>query len=446
MSDIQFTGQSGSANVSNTSSVESSGTVSSPSGNTSSDSIARSSGTSSRRGMEAFSPELMQALYIMWFTGGPNPIMLQALENKGVGAVDSVGAKAVNPELFLLETENKMAEICCSVLEAWGKEIAEENKRIKKEMASPEYKAWLEREGKAGYEAWLDTLSPQQRLKVSNFPNYDKMMGMNTDLTVMLENYSENIRSNPTGNEAQFFTAAITLGIPLRFDYAVLPGTVGSEIGGITPARDNTSPFTLQGLTTTNTGASAWLGEVILQASSVSATFSVLSLAGRAPTKVIDHEFAKSFAATVAEKINGEGFQTLANALFVGQTENGQVIGPDRVKELTRLFKAALLSSALALLYRTESSINGQGGGMTSIEFRDLIAGRINLEGANPQMIKLASDVRVLLGEVPAEDAELFAANFGNFIDTNPNIANWSRFQNVIDMMQFHFDSPGVAA
>src|SRR5262245_61238013 len=69
--------------------------------------------------IEAYSPELMQALFLMWFTGGSNnPIFLQQLQGNAVSAVtDTDEKKPINIELLKLKFENDLHAICIKVLD-----------------------------------------------------------------------------------------------------------------------------------------------------------------------------------------------------------------------------------------------------------------------------------------------------------------------------------------
>jgi len=390
------------------------------------------------------SPELIQALYILWFSGGSNPVVLEMLggSDKGdkgvvsIGAARASGDKIIDPKLFLLQIENQQAQICCNMLTAWNKQLHEESERIKEEQKSQTYQEWLKRNGSEGFDAWLGTLSTAEQIAIQNYPNYDRIVTFNDSLTSKLNSYSHAITTDPSSN-MPFFTSAVTLGLPMRNEYTVESGDPQHRAKIV---MTNISP------TVADSAVTSWIGYSIVQASSTSAAASLIPSFGRTTNINVDKEFAKAFAGDLSKRVNSKGFETLASAIFVGQTEDGQSLSPKRVRELMRVFKSYVLSLGLALMYRTESSVNGIGGGITGQEFKDLVSLNMNLKGADPQMISLARQVNTLLNSVPKKDADLFIDNFYAYVDSNPNIGNWSNLRQVYGMLQFHYDAPATAA
>lgn len=103
------------------------GTQPSNTGYVSSDSISSSGGTSGSSTAQSYSPELMEALYIMWFSNGLNPIVV---ENK-TGTTDSINK--IDPKSFGEKVADDMMKMCIDVLDKWTesikKEIEEDKKR-----------------------------------------------------------------------------------------------------------------------------------------------------------------------------------------------------------------------------------------------------------------------------------------------------------------------------
>lgn len=425
MSDIQLSGQGGSVNVGASGNVSGGPVLAAP--KTSQDSISSSGGAGAKKGYNAeMTPELMQALYILYYSGNSGPQLVQLMMG------NSSGIEKIDPAVFKLEVENKLNAMCINVLNAWSKSIAEEGKRMREEQRSPDYLEWQKQHLKAGYEAYLKTLSPEQRLKVLEYPNYDRNAGINDGTHSMLTSYVEHLRSHPSSSDnLPFMASAITLGLLTRFDYATVPSGESGQIG-INPIRDSSSQV-MQFAGPTAAELGGYLGSIIVQASSLNATAQALLLPSKATDDVIGKEFAQAFARNILSEVSGPGFAALASGLYVSGGEKGEGLSENR---FTNLLRASLLSTGFSLLYATEPSLTVDkgtrvvGGGMTGADFVALANGQVDLTNASKQMQEMYGFVQQTINEL-GEDKGKFIASFASFIDTHPKFDSWSQLKHI---------------
>src|ERR1700733_14247560 len=76
--------------------------VAAPKGHSTNDSMGKSSGTAQTKGVDAYSPELMQALYMLYFSGNNNPHIVELFLGGGkktdaIGAMGGASDKGVKP-------------------------------------------------------------------------------------------------------------------------------------------------------------------------------------------------------------------------------------------------------------------------------------------------------------------------------------------------------------
>lgn len=430
MSEIHLTGQNA-GQVNQNTSVSGSISVNSNKGSSSHDTMAVIGGAPSKKWYQVVNPELVPAGYILWIHH--QDVLLQKIGDKG--EIESVGVKSAGAALFILQIQNQFAQICINVLTAWNKQIAEDNKRMREEENSKLHQRWEEEHLGRGYEAWLNTLSSQERFRVLEYPYLDRKIEMNGAISATLTGYISAVRADPKAAETlPFLTATVTLGSPFRYEY--LPDAISTH--GITPMRDAS-------VTSATDYAAIWLGGSMGQSLAMTTAAHMIPQVGKTTEKVIDNDYAKQYAASLVGFVNGDGFVTLAQALFVGQTENGVPISEERMAILTRLLKASILSTAVGLLYYTDTGVAGKGGGMTGKEFVDLISNKIDLTGSDPQLIGFVRTVQELVITLPDSDRANFFAGFSAFFDTH-KVNDWVGYKHVYAMMQYNFDLPAVAA
>lgn len=398
---------------------------------TTQDSISSSGGTGAKKGYSAaLTPELIQALYILYYSGNTGPQLVQVM----------MGGKqdAVDPAVFKMDVETKLNQICINMLNAWSKSVAEEGKRMREIEKSQAYQQWLSMHGSNGYEAWLQTLGPEQRLRITEFPNFDRKVDLNAATHSMLTSYVQHLHSNPSASDnLPFMSSAITLGLSTQFDYASLPTIQSGQIG-INPIRD-ASNTVMQGAGPRAAELGGYLGGIIVQAASLGAVAHALTLPAKAANEVVDKQFAQAFARNILDEVAGAGFSSLASGLYAAEAEKPGAISQDR---FTGLLRASLLSTAFSLLYATEPSITvtmeGQkvvfGRTMNALDFKAIASSQVDLSNATKQMQELYGATTTAINELGADKSQFIAA-FANFVDTNKNYDTWSQLRHIRDLL-----------
>lgn len=424
MVDIQLTGQGSSANVEATGTISGTPVLAGP--KTTQDSISSANGTGAKKGYSAeMTPELMQALYILYNSGHSGPQLVQLV----MGNTDAVAN--IDPALFKLEIENKLNEICIGMLNAWSKSIADQVRREREEEKSPAYQQWEARRGQSGYEAYLNNLPPLQRLDAINFENHDRKVDRLDSTHNMLTSYVEHLRSNPSSSDnLPFMSSAITIGLSTQFDYAILPASQANSAIGVNPIRDSSSSV----MQIAGPGASelgGYLGGIIIQAASWGATAQALLVPAKAADELVNKEFAKAFARNVLTEVSGPGFAALAAGLFTSEAEKG---GSLNQQQFTDMLRASLLSTAFSLLYATEPSIT-EGGHvygrtMNGIDFTALANGQVNLANASEQMKELYGFMKQTIDGL-GDNRGKFIVAFADFVEENKDYDSWSQLKHI---------------
>lgn len=362
-SDVSLTG--GGSSITSPDTVTSASSTSSSTGTgTTVDSVSQSESIAESNAILAHSPQLVKSTFILWSMGGSNLTVQNA----------STGTPAeVDTHLFLLQTQLKYEEIVTKVLNAWTESVHKQAEEMKREMKSEAYRQWEKVHGHQGYEAWLNTLSPEQRLQTLTYPHLDKKVGALEGIADSLSDYL--VKTKISGDiqlsqDVPFITAAlVTTGV-----FASIPDTVSTSQILVQPLKD-ASDRSLVLYTPNHAAELGYLGGIFMAGSSYFALGQTVAKAG-APKEEINYEFAKNYGEKVLSLVNGSQFNSIAMALLTHQSEGAAHLGEDRIKELVMSVKVTLLSTALALLYATESSFKGKGGGITGKEFGDLVNGK----------------------------------------------------------------------
>lgn len=340
------------------------------------DTISSSSSSGKKKSPVAYSPELLQAMFLLWSMGGPNAFALQQLSGGGsatsIGGVNS-GGHAISGDAFIMQTQAKMDEICLKVLNAWTESVHKQAEETKREMKTEAYRHWERVHQHAGYKAWLDTLSPEQRLQVQTYPHLDKVAGISDGVTG-LSDFLVKMKTNHDPKVSQdlpFLTAAVIMGGALT----PLPDTVSTQIL-VQPLKDASDKILYQ-YAPNHAAELGYLGALMMTGSSYFALGLTVPKAA-APPAEINYEFAKNYAQTVLSLVNGSEFNSMAMALYTTRIDSGEHIGEERISQLVKALKLVLLGLALSLLYKTESEFKGKDGttvegGITGKEFLALI-------------------------------------------------------------------------
>lgn len=376
---------------------------------TTADTVSKSEGVIASGALAAHTPQLLQGSFLLWSMGG-NSLAVQNTSNGTPAEVDT--------HLFLLQTQAKYDEIVTKMLTAWTDSIHKQAQELKREMNTEAYRNWQKVHGHQGYEAWLSSLSPEQRLQAINFPNLDKKA---TALEGIADNLSEYlIKTKVSGDiqlsqELPFITAAlVTTGV-----FASIPDTVSNSIL-VQPLKDG-GDRSLQAYSPTHATELGYLGSVFMAGSSYFALGQTVAKAGT-PKEEINFEFAKNYGEKVLSLVNGSQFNSMAMALLTSRAEKGESTSEERIQNLVMSVKVTLLSTAVALLYKTESSFKGQGGGITGLEFNDLVNGNQKLADSQlkKDLVAAIADAR----DGMTDRGNSLIASLSNWVDSTKKSAD----------------------
>ena len=395
-----------------TGTTQTSGTEQPAKGFSTSDSISSSGGTTSTSGAQSYSPELMEALYVMWFSNGLNPIVL---ENK-TGTTDS--ATRIDPANFSEKVADEMMRMCLDVLDKWSESIKKEIEEDKKKMNSPGYQDWLARNGKSGYESYLNTLTSEQVEQIQTYPNLAKSVSLGEGGMAAIQNYVRTVEgaNDPAMRDRLLsLTSAVVIGNALRYDYAA-PGSAGTgTIIPIQPVQEANDEIFLA-MAPNQAAELGYLGALFASAAAYTSLGQTLQTSNLNQPGVINLGFAQNYATNILKSLNSSDFNSFCMTLLAHSMEGGETPTREQLNSLVTQVKVTLLSTSLALLYKMESSAGGgQGGGITGQEFLDLING--NVENVSNLDKQLASTIKALLDSMPLAEANALKATLVAWID-----------------------------
>ncbi|MCE5318493.1 MAG: hypothetical protein LLG04_14170 [Parachlamydia sp.] len=383
----------------------------------------------------ADTPDLAEAEWLLWWAASTNQFMLVsasgAADSSGVSGIDFGGrrkhksAKLV-PGLVLLQQGNALMEIGVKVLNAWSKSLKEEAAAVRRELKSDRHQDLQAQRGKAGFEAYLHTLTPEQREQVLLHSRLERLAKIDEGIAQGLGDYLSRVKADPNAN-LPFMLGTLAIGASVRFDAAsgshVAAGgqTLVNPVGGVA---DNVLPKVIPTY-------SVELGAIgsMFGVGAVYFTMGQTVAKGVSPTEPsFNHKFAKNYAQQVIETIKGSEFTTLAAAMVTAQAAEGEPLSRERQQQLINALKIVMLSAAVILLYKTESAFKGQGGGMTELEFAFIVNGKTERKDLAAD---LGSDIKQLLGTLPKAEANALYSGLLAYVASNPKMSTLLNFDSV---------------
>jgi hypothetical protein len=388
----------------------------------SSDSVGKSSSSSSsNKAVLAESPELQEAMYILWFSNNQMIVQPYGNNKENTSAVSAAGQ--VNP--IALEVQNKMHQIAISVLDAWSKSIKEQADADKREEKSDKHQVQLAENLKAGFSAYLSTLTYIQR---SNLAEFNTLTGVGIPKEGFVEGLDEVLLKSKTGSAD--YSAAIPF----------ISGSVLSAVpGSVAVTSMQTTPITtgVEGVMSQITPAYSVdlssMANLYINGSMNMAALRVFEVAPGAPASKMDYQFARNYAQEILKSVSGSDFNSWAMAIITHTIEPGQQMDDKYVADLTGKLKISMLSTALSYLYQMESSFKGAGGGVTGQEFQDLVMGKMALAENDPKT-PLVNQIRYLLAlqDNPTEILQ----KIGHWIDDSAKGLNLTKVSPLFNMLK----------
>jgi hypothetical protein len=305
-------------------------------------------------------------------------------------------------------------------------------------MKTEAYQHWLDDHCSNGYQKWLDSLSPEQRLQELTYPHLDKVADINDGISGSLGDYLTKIKTSDDVRLTQdlpFITAAVvTTGVT-----TTIPDTVTTSQILVQPIKDATDRILAQ-YTPNHASELGYLGAIMMSGSSLFALGQTLPKLG-VPENEFNFEFAKNYAQKVLTAVNGSEFNTIAMALLTNHIEGSEGMGEERVQSLVTTVKVVLLSTALALLYKTESEFKGQGGGIKGPEFASLVDGNDKL--ADSQLKKdLVAEIRLARTGL-GDNGDSLIAYLTNYVDEASSSKDLVNFGGILRSIAYDQEAAG---
>src|SRR5262249_22569429 len=117
-------------------------------------------------------------------------------ETGGVTSIQLGFSGKVAPGLVLLQEQNALMAIGVKVLNAWAASLKQEAAAVRRELKSDHHREQLAEHGKAGFEAYLNTLTPEQREQVLHHSRLDHLAKMDEGMAQGLGDYLTRIKSS----------------------------------------------------------------------------------------------------------------------------------------------------------------------------------------------------------------------------------------------------------
>ncbi|MFV0341074.1 MAG: hypothetical protein ACK5MA_10705 [Parachlamydiaceae bacterium] len=133
----------------------------------------------------------------------------------------------------------------------------------------------------------------------------------------------------------------------------------------------------------------------------------------------IDQAYAQQYAENMLALVGSNSFGAFLNNMITASIAKGTPVSEQRMSQLASVVRLVLLSTALALVYVAEA------GKMTSIEFRAMLNGEIELPNGDIRN-DLLSRIEEELGNMDPNEREALLASLDEFFDSNPTMETLS--------------------
>lgn len=372
-----------------------------------------------------FVPPEVAALYVL------NPLYISTLSQSDQAKV-LLALGASTPQLKSPEYifEEGMAKATSALLDRWNedlKKIAEWN-RLRE--SSPYFQSWLNDQSREVQEkaARGDITAAVQSYFVSpQFKEWQQTHPAENTEANLTEGVSNYLKSS--NEDAAFMTAGLVIAAGMVTEVMMIDvaSTSGVAVNPISDAAVRT----------------ALLSPADLQANlNLAINFFAMGMAYTASAEMIGKgqkeldlkQTSEAFAKGLYEKVAGNQVDAFVMALLVHKFENGAPITPERMQEMQKLAKAAMLMIGLAALY--ESSVGWRSGA----ELLALIDGKMEadseLEG---RMVGLLG---LYLGSLSEEIRDELRAAYSDYLDSRPSLKIALDIKKSTDALFEHFDIP----
>lgn len=298
---------------------------------------------------------------------------------------------SVSNESVQSAVEAGFAKIGSDIWDRYAEYLEDQKKRIAEYLDSPQYREKVERQSPAylayierntpidtqsqarnatGYQEWLSTLPPAARDIEINWT--DEKIGHSKDLWNNLIDATSHFLSDykdEMSDAVPFMAASFVISSTFIGDYMNIVDVASTEMVTVNPVQDAAK------------NVLALVEPAFHEQVTLAINFFAVGLVAYSNAEAIGNQqqggqeaaskdAVLAFANSVIDKVKSNEINYFLMALLVNSAEKGQ-LSPQDVQHLTRVVKAAMLSVALAALYKFEA------GEISEKEFRDLLAGKM---------------------------------------------------------------------
>jgi hypothetical protein len=325
-----------------------------------SDSIKKSGHSQSSDTVRADSPELAEAMYILWFS--PNNFLIQPYESSGEKKLSSIAAggatqaSQMNWDLASLQFNTQLNQIITTVLTQWGKSVKEQGDLIR------------------------------AKDKVQDVQNQQlKQQEINEDMVA-----GRIASDQKTGSIASVMLLA--------------SGAVA--VGGINPVMFHAVGGVIAVAAPAYSVDLTIIASLCMTGALNSAAVQTMPSALGASNQKIDYEYAKNYSKDILALVNNPDFDNWPTLVL----NSKGIVDPAELKSISGTLKMAILSTSLAFLYYMETSYKGKGGGISGQEFVDLVTGKMPLNPGDPKEKLVAQISGLLDAQTPGDRYNVLAA------------------------------------
>lgn len=300
------------------------------------------------------------------------------------------------------------AKIGSDIWDAYAKHLEEQKVRIAEYLDSPQYRAKIEQQSPAyhayverntpidtqsqarnatEYQEWLSTLPPAARETEIN--RVDEKIGHSKDLWNNLIDGTSNFLSDykdEIPDSIPFIAASFVISSTFIGDYMNIVDVASTDMVTVNPVQD--AAKNVMELVPQNFHEQVTLSINFFAIGLVAySNAEVIGMQQQGGQETASKESVLAFANNVIDKVKSNEVNYFLMALLVNSTEKGQ-LAPQDVQHLARVVKVAMLSVALAALYKFEA------GEITEQEFRDLLNGKMEPRTEEErQLVGLLNDI-----------------------------------------------------
>lgn len=343
------------------------------------------SGSQNDATVSTLSPSQQEALMVLYLMNAP---MLVPPE-------DPNGNYSISPEAIGAMVATRTAEIGSQMWDSYLEHLAEQKERIKEELESPRYQAWLEQQSPAfiakiergtqeqskaavlsstEYNTWIQNLPATQREEELNRNRAGQLW---TDMIGGVSSYIQEAQG--TRPEAvAFMAASFVIACTFIGDYMSIVDVSSTNMVAVNPVQDAVGsiahliPQQLQESFTLTVNLFA-VGLIHF------ANAEAISKAMQTGKPPATQETVDAFAKSVLEKVKGNEVNALLMAILVNKFGNVGEVTDNRMLQLVAMAKLVMLSIAMAAVYQSAT------GWMTPEILEELMEGNVEAKSEEDQ-------------------------------------------------------------